>query len=176
VKRSVEPAWLAVLLTAILAAGQLFLLARVWPYPVAYYNPLAGGAARARELIMVGWGEGLEQVADFLNTLPGSDQLLVMTSYNNVVRPRFAGTTLPIAPYLRGVVGQPSPDYVVLYVNGVQRRQTSPEIALAQAAGPPVFVARVNGQEYAWVYYLPRSGPRPAFVPPLDESSEGEEN
>jgi hypothetical protein len=166
----------AIVVGTVLAAGQILLLARVWPYPIAYYNPLAGGPDRARDLIMIGWGEGLEQVTDFLATLANRDQLLVLTSYNNVVRPGFEGRTLPIAPYIRGGRDLPRPDYVVLYINAVQRRQSSPEIALAQATGPPVFVARVNGLEYAWVYYLPPIGPRPAVAPALEESVEGEEN
>lgn len=166
----------ALALAGMVAAGQLFLLARVWPYPIAFYNPLAGGPERARDLVMVGWGEGLEQVAAYLNALPGADELLVVTSYNHVVRPRFTGTTLPIAPYMRGARGLPSPDYVVLYVNAVQRRHYSPEIARAQALGPPVFVAYVNGLEYAWVYALPRAGPHPVPSIPIENDSEGEEN
>ncbi|MFN8635782.1 MAG: hypothetical protein U0893_18190 [Chloroflexota bacterium] len=168
-----------VTLFTLVAVTQAALLTSVWPYPIAYYNPLAGGPTRAEQLLMVGWGEGLEQVADFLNRLPDAAHLYVVTSYNHVVRPRFVGTTSAITPYV-GSPPQgrplPTPDYVVLYVNAVQRRQIPPAARQAQADGPPAFVATVNGVPYAWVYQIPRSGPRPTGpLPPLNDS-ESEEN
>ena len=170
--------FIAPALIALLVAVQVVLLARVWPYPIAYYNPLAGGPERARQLIMVGWGEGLEQAAAFLNGLPNAESLYVVTSYNHVVRPRFVGTTIPMAPYVRGDMGQrlPVPDYIVLYVNARQRRQISPEVAQAEALGQPVFVAQVNGLPYAWVYAIPRTEPRPATPLPSLDDSESIEN
>jgi 4-amino-4-deoxy-L-arabinose transferase-like glycosyltransferase len=108
------------------AAVQLLLLVHVWPYPIAYYNPLAGGAERARQLVMVGWGEGLEQVAGYLNGLPDAESLYVVTSYNHVLRPRFVGTTLAMAPYLQpDTSALQAPDYVVLYINAVQPARRS---------------------------------------------------
>jgi hypothetical protein len=158
-------------------AVQIGLLARVWPYPIAYYNPLAGGAERARDLIMVGWGEGLEQAAGYLNGLPDAESLVVVTSYHHVVRPRFVGTTVPIAPYVRGgAEGLPTPDYIVLYVNARQRRQISPEVEQAEATGPPVFVAEINGLPYAWVYRVPSAGPRPIGPLPTYDDSDAPEN
>ena len=156
----------------------MVLLARVWPYPIAYYNPLAGGPERARQLIMIGWGEGLEQVAEFLNGLPNAESLYVVTNYNHVIRPRFVGTTIATAPYGAGGSTQslPAPDYIVLYVNARQRQQLSPEVARAESIGQPVFVAQVNGLPYAWVYWIPRTGPRPAELPPAVEDSESVEN
>ena len=165
-------------LLALVAVVQIVLLARVWPYPIAYYNPLAGGPERARQLVMVGWGEGLERAADFLNGLPNAESLYVVTSYNHVVRPRFVGTTIPIAPYIRSDARQtlPEPDYIVLYVNARQRRQISPEVARAEAIGQPVFVAEINGLPYAWVYWIPRVGPRPAGPLPAVDDPESIEN
>jgi hypothetical protein len=166
-----------VLLAVLLAAVQIVLLTRAWPYPIAYYNPLAGGPERARQLLMVGWGEGLEQAADFLNRQPDAERLYVVTSYNHVLRPRFVGVTIPVAPYLSRAPGQdlPTPDYVVLYLNALQRRQIAPEVQQAAALGPPVFVARVNGLEYAWVYQVPRTGPR-STAPPPEDDAEPQEN
>ena len=162
----------AFLIVTLIVAVQIVLLARVWPYPIAYYNPLAGGPERARQLIMVGWGEGLEQAAAFLNGLPNAESLYVVTSYNHVVRSRFVGTTIPMAPYIQGGAKQdlPEPDYIVLYVNARQRRQISPEVQRAEAIGQPVFVAQINGLPYAWVYWIPRTGPRPGTpLPSLDD-------
>ena len=166
------------MIVAMLIAVQVALLARVWPYPIAYYNPLAGGPERARQLIMVPRGEGLEQAAEFLNGLPSAESLYVVTNYNHVVRPRFVGTTIATTPYLEGSAtpNPTAPDYIVLYVNARQRQQLSPEVARAESIGQPVFVAQVNGLPYAWVYRVPRTGPRPTELPPAVEDSESVEN
>jgi hypothetical protein len=162
---------------ALVLVVQVALLVRGWPYPIAYYNPVAGGAALARQSIMVGWGEGLEQAAAYLNGLPDAESLIVATSYQHVVRPRFVGTTISIVPYVRGGAERlPTPDYLVLYVNARQRRQISPEVEQAEATGPPVFVAEIDGLPYAWVYRVPRTGPRPAGPLPAIEDSESGEN
>ncbi len=34
-----------------------------YPYYFSYYNPLAGGPAKAPQVMMIGWGEGLDQAA-----------------------------------------------------------------------------------------------------------------
>ena len=142
--------------------GQLALLVLARPYPIAFYNPVAGGPRRAANLIMVGWGEGLEQVTAFLNGQPGADGLLVATNYIHVVQPRFVGRSIPVNLYFAEGDGTPlpTPDYVVLYVNSVQRRQIPPLAQRAVQAGPPAFVARINDLEYAWVYAVPASEPR----------------
>jgi hypothetical protein len=44
-------------------------------------------------------------------------------------------------------------------------------------AGPPAFVAQVNGVEYAWVYAIPQSGPRQSVpLPDDDADAESQEN
>jgi hypothetical protein len=170
--------WVGAYLMVLVALGQFAVLSSAWPFPIAYYNSLAGGSERARQLVMLGWGEGLEQAAAFLNEQPGAAGLYVVTSYEHVMRPRFVGTTIPIHLYFRSVPGQPSPvhalpepDYVVLYVNAVQRRRVFP----GRDLGEPVFVAQVNGQQYAWVFRVPRAGPRGSQPAPID-GPEGEEN
>ena len=41
-----------------------------FPYYLSYYNPLMGGAAKAPDIMMIGWGEGLDQAARYLNAKP----------------------------------------------------------------------------------------------------------
>lgn len=150
---------------AAVVALQAALLIRSYPYPIAYYNPLLDGARGAERTIMVGWGEGLEQVAAYLNRQPNADQLVAATHYHYVLRPLFRGTTIRI-------VAPTAPDYFVVYVNMAQRRLVPPPILRAMAAGPPEFTAHVNGREYAWVYRVPAGEPWPAFVPNLDDEGE----
>lgn len=174
-----SPRVIATALAGIVTAAQLGLLISVWPYPIAYYNPLAGGPERARSLIMIGWGEGLEQVAAYLNGVPDSERARVVSSYNHVLRPRFRGTTRALAPYLEppdqaGVLA--APEYVVLYVSSVQRRQIPAALLRTEEIGPPVFVATVNGMSYAWVYRIPPAERTPGELLPDIDDVDGQEN
>jgi hypothetical protein len=165
----------ALLGACLIGQGTLLVLAE--PYPIAAYNPLAGGAERAGRVIMLGWGEGLEQVTTFLNSQPNAERLLVATNYIHIVRPRLRGTSIPINLYFDNEQDQPlpTPDYVVLYINSVQRRQIPPIARRAILAGPPAFIAQVNGLDYAWVYTVPSSEPRITAPVPTDDPSEHEE-
>lgn len=180
VTRASVRAWagrLAGLLLGACILGQGALLLLTQPYPLAYYNPFAGGPQRAAQLIMVGWGEGLEQVTGFLNQQPNAHTLRVATNYSHVVQPRFEGTTIPINLYFAEapVTPLPTPDYIVLYVNSVQRRQIPPVAQRAILAGPPAFVARIGGLEYAWVYAVSASEPRVDAPVPTDSAGEAED-
>lgn len=134
---------------AVLAVmAQASWLAVSYPYPIAAYNPLLGGTAAARQVIMVGWGEGLEQAAAYLNSRPNAARLNASTQYHHVLRPRFVGGT-PRVPTSRVV------DYYVVYVNMVQRDIVPAPVKQTMAASPPAFTAMVNGVPFAWVYRGP---------------------
>lgn len=139
---------LATLVVVLAVAGQGLWLLATYPYPLAAYNPLAGGTAVARQTIMVGWGEGLEQTAAYLNRLPGAESLTVSTQYHHVLRLPFNGRTVRV-PNSRPV------DYYVVYVNMIQRNTVPLPVRPAVAAGQPVFTAHVNGVPFAWVYKGP---------------------
>jgi hypothetical protein len=128
-------------------AVQVGLLGWSYPYPIAYYNPLLGGAAGARGAIMVGWGEGLEQAVDYLDAQPGSDRLTATTAYSSALRPRFRGTT-------RYDLAQGPTDYFVLYTNMAQRQQIPGPVQLAMQAGGLEFTGYIKGVPYVWVYRL----------------------
>ena len=57
--------------------GHALPLAVVAPYALAYYNPLVGGGPAASRVLLVGWGEGLDQVAAYLNAQPSSERQLI---------------------------------------------------------------------------------------------------
>ncbi len=168
------------LLGALLAV-QVGLLWRAYPYPIAFYNPVLGGVATARETILIGWGEGLDQVVGYLNGLPNADRLLVATNYHHTVRPRFAGPTAAMRPYLSRRPGPnppPTPNYYVIYVNSAQRRSVPPEVRPLASGGRPAFVAMVQGSPYAWVYrvpWAPEYAQRAPVPPPEGEEREEEE-
>lgn len=143
--RRIGPRRAIVVLTV---ASQGLLLGTAYPYPIAAYNPLLGAGAGAQRVMMVGWGEGLEQVAAYLNRQPNSDRLVASTLYHHALRPLFRGQTVRI-------VEPVSPDFFVVYVNMAQRDLIPPGIRLLIAGRLPDFTARVHGVDYAWVYRLP---------------------
>jgi hypothetical protein len=141
----VRSVWMRALVLAACLAVQGLLLWQAQPYPLAAYNPLAGGQDAARRVLMVGWGEGLDQVADFLNAQPGADGMVVKTHYHHVLRPMFRGSTVRVP--------DPTPvNYFVVYVNMAQRLIIPPTVVQLMALVPPDFTAYVNGRPYAWVY------------------------
>ena len=127
----------------------------VRPYSLAYYNPLVGGGPAAQRVLLVGWGEGLDQVAAYLNAQPGAASARVAIYYP-LTQSLQAMVLDTVQPY-----GSSHPaDYVVDYVNASQRRHTPAEVAgLA-----PELTVQMNGIEYARVYRL--TPQRPVGVPP----------
>ena len=64
-------AWLPAAAGAVLAIlVQVSGVTSTQPYYLSYYSPALGGTAKAPETMMVGWGEGLDQVAAYLNEKP----------------------------------------------------------------------------------------------------------
>ncbi len=108
----------------VLVAGQAWAAARTGPYPLMYYNPLLGGARTAQRAILVGWGEGYDLAADYLNRLPDADGLEVAVRGVSNFAPLFHGRTRSAEGYRPGRT-----DYVVLYINQVQRRQDADRLA-----------------------------------------------
>jgi len=138
------------------------LLWRAEPYPLAAYNPLVGGENGAWRVLMVGWGEGLDQVADYLNAQPDAESLVAKTHYHHALRPMFVGETVRV-PDPRPV------NYFVVYVNMAQRVIVPPTVVQLMAIVPPDFTAVVNGHPYAWVYRVDTSIEP---MPDVDDESE----
>ncbi len=62
------------------------------PTYLTAYNPLLGGMGTARQVMLVGWGEGLAEAARFLDEQPEAQNLRVAAWYgHNVFGPFFAG-------------------------------------------------------------------------------------
>jgi hypothetical protein len=127
------------------------------PYPLMYYNPILGGSEKAREVLLVGWGEGYDLAAGYLNTLPDADTLVASARGVANFAPLFAGRTRSASGYQPGRT-----DYVVLYQNEVQRRHNDEDLPAAYHSPPalePVFVGRIGRTEMVWVYPNATIGP-----------------
>lgn len=116
------------------------------PYYLAYYNPLLGGGAQAVKAIFVGWGEGMDQVAGYLNQKEEADQLRVAAWVQPGFAPFFRGHSTTFVDFTAA-----GADYVVFYVSDVQRRFHQSAHAIFDTQEPE-HVVRIHGTEYAWIY------------------------
>lgn len=127
-----------------LAAFQLASTLPYAPYYLSCYNPLAGGARLAPRVLPVGWGEGMDRVAEELNKRADAAGLVVAVEGMAGLAPLFAGRVVAPTPE-----NLPAADYLVVYVGDVQQRL--PLAAAVQGEAPETTI-RLHGVEYAWVH------------------------
>lgn len=152
-------------LTGVMIAVVLFhgaLSAWCYPYYLTYYNPLVGGARTASRLFMIGWGEGLDAAARWLNQQPDAADLRAVAWYPyGSFSYFFAGQTGKWT-YLAPLAWLDT-DYVVIYANQWQRALPSAAVLNQFLAHEPVHVVWANGLELARIYDM-RDTLLPDFV------------
>ena len=121
------------------------------PYEISAFNQLFGGAEAGAQTFLVGWGEGMEQAAAWLNEQP--DITTVTTA-----------TTLkaPLGVYLRSgtSIMLPRTDlpekigYVVVYVRNVQGVPAEPPFDQFYGRVQPVHTVMIHGVPYVWIYQV----------------------
>jgi 4-amino-4-deoxy-L-arabinose transferase-like glycosyltransferase len=135
---------LAVLVT------QLLLVLPHYPYYFTYFNPLLGGLPQAAQTVTVGWGEGLDQAAAYLNQKPDAGQLRVSAWYESTFAPFFRGTTIPYSDQKgKALAGK----YIVFYINQQQRQFPDTELwRYVNDHSAVDKVISVEGVPYIWIY------------------------
>jgi len=133
---------------AILVATQAAIALPWYPYFLAYFNPLMGGLPRAVEITLVGWGEGMEQAAAYLNQKPNAENLFVASTPSQTFLPYFKGRGENF--YTNDVALRA--DYVIIYRAQQQRLAPSPEIVRAYMARQPEKIITIHGVPYAWIF------------------------
>jgi 4-amino-4-deoxy-L-arabinose transferase-like glycosyltransferase len=142
------------LLPLVVLAQAAFVLPH-YPYYFTYYNPLMGGGSAAVRTMIVGWGEGLDQAARWLNTQPDAEDLDVVAWYSTTFEPFFRGHTIykiEEEKISRSSMPGLAANYVVLYVNQAQRELPSPGALQFLRAVSPVYTVTLHGIDYAWIY------------------------
>ena len=132
--------WLIVLF--LLQAGHVI---SYHPYYLAYYNPLVGGLSRAVQVLPVGWGEGMDLAARYLNQKEDALNLRVATGGIPGFAPLFKGQTEGLTEHNLATA-----DYAILYVSDVQ--QNSPGTADLYGQRQPEHVVNIHSVDYAWIY------------------------
>lgn len=142
---------------ALLVAVQGWSALAARPSYLTAYNALAGGARVAAHVLPVGWGEGLEEAAAYLNERPGADSGRAAAWYGkNVFGAFYCGTSYdlyydtPIASDLY----EEDVDWVVTYLNQEQRGLV--DSSVTAALGAPLHTVMHDGIVLASVYAWPK--------------------
>jgi hypothetical protein len=162
-------AWRAAAATAAagLVIGQVALALAQRPYPLAYDNPLFGGPPVAEKILMLGWGEGLDQAARFILSQPGGDEAVVRTSIQpTLLRYYLPPTVRTDSLLLRADSASRqawlSTDYAITHV--LQwNRDAFGGVMPYLARFRPVYTVRIDGVDFVRVYDL-RQIPPPAWM------------
>lgn len=161
------PRWAPAVVAGTLAlAVQMNGAAGTAPYYLSYYSPMLGGATAAPDLMMVGWGEGLDQVADYLNALPDSENIVASTeSWRTPLSYFFEGESR-FAAFVDdppGVFRWVNSDYYILYITPLTRNAVWPPFLEYIENKTPVLTVELNGLAYARVYDI-RDDPIPPYI------------
>ncbi len=140
----------------LLALAALFNAIWYHPYGIAYFNQVLGGPRMGAWAFLIGHGEGLEQVAAFLNAQPDTTGVVTVTTM-----PPPLQLYLKHGAYAGPPDGDKLPDktgYVAIYVRNVWGVALPPFDQFYQRK-PTVFKVTIHGVAYAWVYQVPRPLP-----------------
>ncbi len=127
---------------------QILFVSLFHPYYFNFLNPLLGGPLTAPYLINIGWGEGLDQAAAYLNQMPDASQKTVTAWYSYQFAPFFKGRSVDLASNEPALTAE----YAVLYINQVQRGLPSQELLAYFQDRQPMHTVRLEGLDYAWIY------------------------
>ncbi len=139
------------LLVASIAVVAVVNVAFWHPYEIAAYNQALGGARAGAYAFLTGWGEGLEQAADWLNAQPDITGVRVATTQPGALQPYMRDGAQAVAASDR------LPDhtgYLVVYVRSTQGLVWPPFEQFYPAAAP-LHVVQIHGVDYAWIYQAP---------------------
>ncbi len=168
-KRSL-PSYLAV--TVVVLVVQIALVVLHYPYYLTYYNPLLGGIRQAERVLLMGWGEGYERAAAYLNAKPGVERLQVSEAVFPVFAPQFDGETRRLQRYCVW-----DNDYVIFYLSYVQRQRFDDLLAeyVVNPQVEPEYVVNLHGVDYLWIYRNDRHYVEPmAYIEARARPGEGE--
>jgi 4-amino-4-deoxy-L-arabinose transferase-like glycosyltransferase len=154
-------------LLAAAAVLQLVMLLFSGPYLLSSYNLLLGGPYVARELLPMGWGEGISASGRWLAGQAGTEKETAVSGIPPSLAPFFPGETLAVDQ-----VGSNAADNLIVTLTG---RQEDPQGVAAAVAGFALrHTVRYGLLEQAWVYANPEPDRNePQIVPAENAPSFG---
>jgi len=144
-------------LLMLLIVFQVWSSLSIFPYSLAYYNPLLGGGRKAPQVMQIGWGEGLDQAAMYLNQKDQAKKLNVFSWYENgPFSFFFEGNSQHIgtgAFTSEDWKTLEESDYLVIYIHQWQRNLPAELLDYIKSWNPEHSVW-INNIEYARIYKL----------------------
>ena len=163
--------WLAAGLGGVVVLAQIGSALSDLPYGWDYYNPLRGGIAAAQHHVQLGWGEGMDQAAAWIEAQPGGDHATVLTQNNQVTLMYLAPPSMTVLN--SGIRNDPlglsawaTTDYYVSYLSQWER-DLSPVMQDQAARYPPVHTITIDGVVFANIYDIHAIPPPVAMVASL---------
>jgi hypothetical protein len=146
------PRWVApAICLALLGSWQWSASASVYPYYMAYFNPLLGGGPAAARQVMVGNGEGMDQVADYFNARPDVENIWVAAHSFDLLEAKCRCDGEPLRERAPS-----NADYLVLYGRRIQLRRWGPALEQYLLGREPAHSVWINGIEMARIYRGPK--------------------
>ncbi|MBD2002262.1 MULTISPECIES: ArnT family glycosyltransferase [Cyanophyceae] len=131
---------------------QLIFLVPYCPYYLSYYNPLFGGSRVAKDIFMIGQGEGLDLAAKWLNQSPNAKQIVAASWSGRAFGAYFQGQTISIYKFVEPEQPWTKANRVVLYYNQFQRQLPDPKMLAYFGAQQPLHTVRLHNIDYAKIY------------------------
>ncbi len=139
----------------VLAVLMLHPLLVYHPYYLSYYNPLLGGGRAAQRILLIGWGEGMDQIGAYLRARPDLQDGPVLSALPRTLQPF---VPVPVKSVLE--LNESTQNYAVVYLESAQRR-AYPEIYDQIRQTVPLDRITIHGIDYALIYQLPRPFDQP---------------
>lgn len=143
----------------LLALHALYLLP-VLLYPLMGYNWLLGGAWGAKQVMPIGWGEGISAAGRWLAQQEGVEGKTAVSGIAPALAPFFPGTTL-----LWDDKTVQQADYVIITANGRQMDAAAQDRLTADFQ--LLHTVWFGGLEQAWIYQNPHPQPHNVLVTPF---------
>jgi len=137
----------------LIAGAHLPILLAYHPNYYLYFNSFIGGPQRASRRLIVGWGEGQKEVAEYLLAAAAGEEINVSVLGETGTINYYWDHADP-APEVKANIGTRVPeesDYIVLPLNVVQRNPRHSMVRRAEGARP-VHVVHLNGVDVARIY------------------------
>lgn len=130
----------------------LSLILPISPYFLSYTNPIIfGGPSNAPNMTLMGWGEGNDLAANYLNEKPDAQNITVAVDYYGFTQ-YFIGKTIPLDESVDFIDGV---DYIVFYISALQRDWSKDPWEYYKTKEPEK-VIELNGINYCYVYKTSR--------------------
>ena len=136
-------AFVVVLIALVIAQGAMILPS--WPYYLDAYNPLVGGMRAAQRTFTVGWGEGMEQVAAWVNRQLDSADLVIATRSPVLISPLVDGQVVSLSRASRTLADR-------LVITAGDRQIDPDRVTYLTSGARLVHTVRIGGREALWVY------------------------